>query len=190
MPSTDRALRMIEASRADLDLVSSLLGSPSDAEAAMALGMLRGQLNDPELVALTNLRELIMELPEAPFRTGLDLAILVTLAGYEDTGHSYRALHESDHGLYGLEFVGRGNRCERILIHTAGGRFDLCGEGEDALDPTMLALLMSHPTILDRVLEALEHLGIPLEPTFYLSVEDFLSEHRAAAASEVLGSLF
>ncbi len=49
--------------------------------------------------------------------------------------------------------------------------------------------LAPYPT-LDALLEALEVLGLPLCPPFYLTVEDFLAEHGAAAASAAFEELF
>ena len=168
----------------DHDVVATLLTSRSRAEAVLAFSVLRETLPEDSLLFLINLRELIEELPEPPFWVAGDLALLHDVLGYEDTGRSYRMRFESDHGVFGLEFVGANTTCEAVAVHTLGQRFLLHGDSDDFLDQRFITLLLHHPDLLDRLLEAMELLGVPLSPEFYLSPEDFLAEHAASAAAE------
>lgn len=191
MPRTERAINEIEAREADLELCAALLMSPSDAKAAVAFHLLRGVLPDRALIMLCNLRELIAEMPETPFLSGAGLEVLQRADDYEFTGRSFRKLFESDHGVYGLEFIGTGKLCDGILVHTAAARFAFRGGGNPGvLDAEILQVLVNHPSLLDEMLSALESLGWPLEPKIYITLDDFAAEHARAAASETFGELF
>lgn len=196
MATTRRAMHEIENSQADLDLVAALLMSPSAAEAAIAFNLLRDCVSERHLTMLVNLREVLAEIPEAPFRTGEALDVLEAAGGYEATGRSYRRLFESAHGVFGIEFLGQANTCTGVVVHTAVSRYHLTRSHDvpdgatDAIDAALLALFVNHAILLDAIIEALALLGCPLEPTIYVTADDFIAEHRAQAASEVLGELF
>jgi len=189
MADTRRAMRVLEGSDADAQLVRSLLVADSQSEATIAFVLLRGTIDDPELLLLANLREVLAELPSVPFRTGEVLDMLTRADRYEDTGRSYRRVFETSDGVFGLEFVGRGHECTDIAVHTPDARRSLRAT-EGTLDTQMLALFVKHRILLDAVLEALGLLGLPMEPTIYLTVDDFLADHAAATASEAIDELF
>jgi len=190
MADTRRAMHAITDSGADPQLVAALLSAVSDSDAVVSFSLLRGTIPDEQLVMLANVREVLFELPEQPFRTGVDLALLARTGEYEDTGRSYRRRFEGTHGVFGLEFVGRGNLCDRIVLHTPASRFELHPKGGYCLDAETITLFVHHRIMLDALLEALELLGITLAPVFYVTAEDFLAEHRAAAAAEAFDKLF
>jgi hypothetical protein len=179
---------MLEFEQADLDLVETLLTSRSDADALVAYSALRLTLPARAIVMLANLREIILELPSPPFVTGTGLDALER-AGYEASGTSYRKLFESDHGMYGVEFLGEGTLCRGIAIATASARLYLHPGVENVLDAQLLAVVVNHNTVLDSLLEGLQLIGYPLEPKIYVSVDDFVREH-ASAAGAVFGELF
>jgi hypothetical protein len=182
-------MHVLEGSEADVDLVESLLVAGSPAEATIAFTLLRGTIDESKLLMLANLREVLAVLPSVPFRTGEALDVLSRAGGYEDTGRSYRRLFETDAGVFGVEFVGCAHECSEIAIHTPQARRSLrTDEGE--LDGHMLPLFVKHGILLDAVLEALGLLGLPMEPPIYLTVDDFLAEHGAEAASAAMGELF
>lgn len=190
MADTQRALETLEATQADLELVETLLTARSDAEAALAYSLLKSSFSDRALIMLANVREVISELPDPPFVTGTGLDALEHAAEYEPTGHSYRRLFESDHGMFGIEFIGGGTLCEGIVIHTASSRLNLHGDERTVVDHTMLQVLVHHGVLLDALLEALQILGYPLDPEIYVSADDFMKEHGAAAAGHAFGELF
>lgn len=190
MADTQRALAALDATQADLELVETLLTARSDAEAVLAYSLLRSSFDDRPLVMLANLREVISELPDPPFVTGTGLDALESAADYESTGHSYRRLFESDHGMFGLQFVGGGTLCEGIVIHTATSRLNLHGDERTSVDHAMLQVLVHHGVLLDALLEGLQILGYPLDPKIYVSADDFVKEHGAAAAGQAFGELF
>lgn len=189
MPDTQRALEQIPDDL-DFELIETLLTSRSDAEAVIAYGLLRENLPERALLMLANLREVIALLPEAPFISGTGLDALERAADYEFTGRSYRRLFESDHGLFGLEFVGEGTLCESIVVHTATSRYALRGDVHVTIDHQMLLVVVNHHVLLDAILEGLQTLGYVLEPPIYVTVDDFPNEHGTSAAVQALGDLF
>jgi len=183
-------MQSIENSNADPELVTSLLSSRSDTEAVVAFTLLRGTISERGLLMIANLRELLEVLPIGPFRTGESLEILERAGGYENTGRSYRRVFDSSQGVFGVEFLGTANDCGGVLIHTLAGRRAFGGSDTATIDEALLALLVDHGILLDALLEALELLGSPLDPTIYVTADDFLAEHGAAAAREAFDELF
>ncbi|MDR3685921.1 MAG: hypothetical protein P4L93_03030 [Coriobacteriia bacterium] len=190
MATTRRVMQTLAAANVDFELVSSLLSANSDAEATVALTLLRDGLTDRELIEIANLRELLNELPVKPFRTGESLEMLQRAGGYEFTGRSYRRLFDSSQGVFGIEFLGEVRDCEGIVVHTPQGRRRLCSAGGTRVDESLLPLLVDHGILLDAILEALELLGSPLDPAIYMTVNDFLAEHGAGTMRDAIGSLF
>lgn len=186
MASTRHAMYVLEEERVDFELASTLVSASSDAEAMIALSLLRDTLGDRHLTMLVNLREVLIEMPVGPFSTGADLEILALACGYEDTGRSYRRRFESNHGVFGLEFVGRSRTCEAIVVHTPASRFELCRNADHELGAETLAIFANHAILLDAALEALMQLGLSLNPKIYLCADDFIGEHQAAGRSAVM----
>ena len=189
MADTRRVMHVLEGCGADAELVGSLLAAVSDSEATTAFTLLRGTIEERELLILANLREVLAELPTVPFRTGEALDLLSRAGGYDDTGRSYRRLFETDAGVVGVEFVGRGNQCSEIAVHTPEVRRPL-RTGEGGLDRRMLVLFVRHRILLDALLEALGLLGLALEPTIYVTVDDFVDDHHVAAATKAIDARF
>lgn len=183
-------MHVLEDEHIDLELASTLVSARVDADALIAFSLLRGTTSDAHLVMLANLRELLLVMPEAAFHTACDLDILSRGCDYEDTGRSYRRRFESDHGVFGLEFMGRGNYCEGVLVHTPASRFELYGHGYHELNAETLAIFANHAILLDAVIDGLEQLGWPLEPKIFLGVEDFIAEYAAEAAANAVQELF
>lgn len=190
MASTRRAMHLLDDERIDLDLASTLISAQSDADALFAFSLLRGTTSDRHLVMLANLRELLLVMPDCPFRTACDLDVLSRGCDYEDTGRSYRRRFESDHGVFGLEFVGRDNHCDAVVVHTPASRFELCGHGYHELNAETLAIFANHAILLDAAIDALEQIGWALDPKIFLSVEDFYTEYAAGAAVRAVHELF
>ena len=181
---TRRVMRTIQSVQADPELVTAFLAARSSAEATVAYAVLRETLPDCEMLQLANLRALIGELPVGPFRTGESLDILERAAGYEFTGRSFRRIFDSRRGVFGLEFLGAVRECEGIAVHTPAGRRMLVGSEDEQIDEAILPLLVDHAILLDAILEALGLLGCPLEPSIYVSIDDFALENPAAGACE------
>lgn len=189
MATTRKAMRTIESISADPDLLESVLVARSESEAAVAFSLLRYSLSDSELLQIINLRELLRVLPTAPFRTGEALEMLERAAGYENTGRSYRRRFESTPGVFGVEFLGAGHACRGIVVHTPAGRHKLAGGRRSTVSEDLLPVLVAHAIVLDAVLEALELLGTPMNPTIYLAADDYLAENNRSI-KDAFGELF
>ena len=190
MADTRRAMQAITVSAADPALTAALLSATSDSEAVYAFSLLRGTIPDEHLLMLANLRELLGELPVLPGRVGEDLELLARVGGYEDTGRSYRRRFDSVTGAFGLEFLGRAKLCEGLVVHMPSGRYLLRSSKGYRLDIEVISLFVSERILLDAALEALELLGFPMSPVIYVTADDFLAEHGAAAAAEAFDELF
>ena len=190
MADTRRAMHAITTSNADPALTAALLSADSDSDAVYAFSLLRNTIPDEHLLMLANLRELLFELPEPPFRVGEDLDLLERVGGYEDTGRSYRKRFDSTTGVFGLEFLGRTKLCDGIVVHTPSSRQMLRGSTGYRLDGEIIGLFVSQRILLDALLEALGLLGLPMSPKIYMTPDDFLAEHGAAAAAKAFDELF
>jgi len=188
--TTRRAMGTIESAKADPELLTSLLSSRSESEAAVAFTLLRYSLSESDLMRLANLREIVRLLPTAAFRSGEGLEMLERAGGYEYTGRSYRRAFESAQGVFGVEFIGGGHDCRGVVVHTPRGRQALVGDERCIVKPKLLTLIVDHRILLDAIIEALELLGSPLAPPIYVSAEDFLAEHRVATMRDTFGGLF
>jgi hypothetical protein len=183
-------MHALTSSCADAELTAALLSAESDADAVYAFSLLRGTIPDDHLLMLANLRELLSEVPQMPSWVAEDLDLLERVGGYEDTGRSYRRRFETIRGAFGLEFVGRTKLCEGIYVHTPSGRYLLTGTHGYRLDARVIGLFVSERIMFDALLEAFALLGYPMSPTIYLTADDFLAEHGAAAVADALGDTF
>jgi hypothetical protein len=188
--TTRKAMGTIQSAQADPDLLTSLLSSRSESEAAVAFSLLRYSLSERELMQIANLREVIRLLPTGPFRAGESLEILERASTYEFTGRSYRRVFDSAKGVFGVEFLGVDHYCRGIVIHTPRGRKLLSGTDWAIVDASLLPLIVEHRILLDAILEALELLGCSLAPSIYVTVDDFMSEHGGTIVSQTFGPPF
>ena len=179
----------IEVTENDRQLVAEVLCACDDTDAAFALTLLNDSLPERALLALANLRSAVRQLPDPPFLTELPLGTLVS-HGYEHTGRSYRMLFESDHGVFGVEFVGDGRVVEAVLVHTANSRCKLGSLEAAGVEGDVVQVLLNHPSLSAHLGEALEALGRPVERHEYRSSAEFLGEHAAGTAGRCVGELF
>jgi len=186
MPPVSRDLDALAHVPADRDLVAEFLTTRSEVNAELAYLTLSRLLDGIELLALTNVRELLQDLPETPFHTGAELSMLARSLGYEPTGYSYRMRFEDDPStVFGLEFVGGGLTCDLVVLHTMNTRYPIHGTSEYVLDPGVMHALITQPALMQRLLEAYEALGIGITPRFYMQADEYVLEHAAAAVEDL-----
>lgn len=184
-----KGLHELAQAPGDREMLATLLTARSSAEAALAFSLLQESLPREQLVFLANVRETLVSLPEGPFTPGESLELLVGVLDFEDTGTSYRRLYEDDSGLFGIEFLGRDKFCRGIVLRSINARCELTGDEQDFVDPVLVDLVLEHPGLLDHLGEALQVIGVAVEPTLYATVADYLSE-QAAVAVAALNELF
>lgn len=173
----------------DRALVADTLSASDDASATLALHLLRGALSERSLVVLANLREVLRVLPGIPFFTLRPLSCLESL-GYEATPRSYRQIFDTEASLFGIELVGQGQVVEALVIHTSDGRHTLGTPPDPIVDDEVARVMICDPGLALRLLEALEELGLGVEPHPYAQLDEYLSVHGAQAAGLAFGELF
>ncbi len=170
-------------------LARVLMNSRSAAEANLALALLREQIPDAGLVEMANIRELLAAIPIPPFATGCELTMLARVLDYEVTDTGVRQAFDSDEGVFGLEFVGEGNRIDKILALTVAGRAEIIAAEDELLGDRAVEMILHYGAIADRLIEAMLVLGVQFSPRFYLSVSDYVMENARSSSLE-LGGLF
>ncbi len=172
----------------EAELARMVVNARSAAEMQLALGVLRGELAEGELLDLANVRESLADVPVPVFRTGAELSMLERVAGWAWEGRALRAECTSTAGAYGLEFVGDGNAVEEIAVWVGDERFSWHEKdsGEFVTEQVLEAIL-EHDTLFDTVVEALRLLGVGYLPRFHMSLEEFTLENVADGIAELNG---
>jgi len=173
---------------ADPDLVRVLLNSTSWVEASLAVELLAETVPERALVTATNIREAIKELPRCPMRMATDFERLSRVVSLERDGMGWSRIYEDAEGDYIIELLGDGNYCYDIVIHTDDGTLMWMPRShqEDYLNPDVIDLIMSRPTVLRNVIDLLEAMGQTFYPIFYLSIEDWRQEYAETIFAEVV----
>lgn len=163
-----------------------LLSARSAAEASLAATLLSGELPERDVVRIANIREFISELPMPPFAVSGELSLLVRALSYEPTDTGARQAFDCDGGVFGIEFTGEGNAVERIILVTAEGKVEFKATGAEILDPAAVELLLHYEELADRLVEALQVLGVPITPRFYLNMADYVLDNAAQSAADLM----
>ncbi len=171
------------------DLVRVLVNSRSAVEASLAVVMLRDRMSERDLVSLCNLRELIAVLPAVPFTAPSELSALERMLGYERIGASFSLVVRRERALWGLEFVGDGNRVDSIVLHAENVRIPLAIHDGDFIDPAAIDALLADEVLGTALVDALHALGVDISPKFYMSVTDYVLENTVAVLDDI-GGLF
>lgn len=165
----------------DGPLMRAVLNAVSPAETGFALGLLAERIPHRTLVAALNLRETLVELPEAPFQMRVDFETLARIVDLTRRGLSWiKCVREHD-PVIEIELLGQGNLVYDIGVRR-GERSSLLKPGPikgDIIRPDALALVLAGPELLEAVIELTNDMGMVHNPRFYLSVEDWQMEHAA-----------
>jgi len=167
------------------DLVCVLVNSRSSAEAALAASILRLRVPDAHIVSLCNLRELLSEIASTPLVVPERLEMLGRLLGYQRDGDSWSLRMGGCDRARMIEFIGDGNRVDTIVLHAGDLKIPLTGVDSDFHSTEAAQALLADTEWCDGLLEALSALGLPVTPRFYMSVNDYMSEHAGAALSDI-----
>jgi len=175
------------------ELVRSTLNSTSPAEVNLALGILSNDIRDRDLVTLVNLREVLAELPSTPMPMPMDFASLAGIAGYETDGAvASRCYDDEAAAPFDLVLLGEGNLCYDLVVRVDGASvyWTEHADSPHLIHPEALELVLARETLLQRVVELVDAMGLPVNPRFYLSLEDFRLEHVEDAFDDLLHGLF
>lgn len=170
----------MQANSDDAPLVRAVINAVSASETGFALGLLGERIPHRTLVAGLNLREILYELPEAPFQMRVDFEMLARISGLERRGLSWvRRLDDTDDSPAEIEVLGQGNLVYDIGVRL-DGRSSLLKPGPikgDVVRPDALGILLAEPRLLYAVIELTNDMGMVHNPRFYLSVDDWQMEH-------------
>jgi hypothetical protein len=170
------------------ELFAVLLNATSAAEANLALEVLRGLVPERALVSACNLREVLRELPRAPFSMRCDEETLARSAGLtRDIAVLGKVLADGTE----LAVTTAGNLVLDVIVKRGGKKFYLSPipEGEEFVSAGVVEAMMESECLLDELIDLVKAMGLVFNPKFYLSVEDYLLEY-AADTMAALGELF
>lgn len=175
------------ASTGDGGLLRTLVNSVSTIEAGMALGILRDSgVSDRTLIKALNLREALIELPASPFPMRTDFESLARVCELTNRLGCYHRDYISAEGRYRIELLGQGNLCYDMVVSTGRKRAFLkpAPIGVDYVRPEALEILFDKGDMLREIVAIVRAMQLVFNPSFYMSVDDWLMEH---AAESVIG---
>jgi hypothetical protein len=174
--------------RSDPDLIRVVLNATSWVEANLGVELLSESVPARTLVTFANVREALKELPRCPMGMAIDFEGLARVWELEREGHAWVRDFEDPAGDYSVVLLGEGNHLYDIVIR-ADGRTLMwmpeCSE-DDFLNPDVIDLVMERATMLDNVIGLVQAMGLPFNPMFYMSVEDWRQEYAQVVFDEVL----
>lgn len=164
------------------ELLRDLVNSVSQVEAGLALGILRDRgVADRTLVKALNLREILVEMPASPFPMRIDFDTLARINELFHRMGSYHKNFEDGEGRYFVELLGQGNLCYDMVVGIGNkkGFLKPAPVGADFIRPEALDLLLSREEMLREIILIVHSMEVVFNPTFYMSVDDWLMEHAA-----------
>ena len=166
-------------STSDAAMIKILLNSTSHAEANFALEVLKERIPERSLVTACNLREAIKDVPRCPIAMAVDFDQLTGIWELERVHNSWKRSFEDPGGDYDIYLLGEGNQCYDIAVRSESGTalwLPLDPE-EDLIAQRAMDLVMSRETLLRNVVDLTQAMGLPFNPTFYLSLHDWHLEY-------------
>jgi len=172
-------LRPFAAQGEETDLVRVVLKAASDLETRIALGMLKLYVPDRQLVIAVNLREVLRELPRTPLPMAVDFESLARIAGLSRVKNTYTRRYDDPRGTFELVVLGEGNMCYDIVLKAeeASAYWSPDPSDDDFVSAKALQLLLSRDTLLDRMIELVQSMGLVFNPPLYHSLREWMLEH-------------
>lgn len=171
----------------EADMLKIVLNSTSNAEANFAIDVLKDRIPSRSLVTACNLREAIKDLPRCPIAMAVDFEQLERIWEMERVENSLCRSFDDPGGAYDIVLLGQGNLCYDIAIRTQATTvlWLALDPGEDLISHKAMDLVMSHETLLRNVVDLEQAMGLPFNPTFYFSLEDWHLEYAGTIFSEL-----
>jgi hypothetical protein len=181
----------VRADSEDGSLIRAIINSTSVTEVGVAVGLLCDAVSRRTLVSALNLREILAELPSAPFAMAVDFASLSRIASLERRGQSWVKRLSVGPRAPEIEVIGQGNLCYDMVVRIGeASSFLKPGPvGADFIKPDALELCLESEDLLRGVIELTRNMGVVQNPRFYITVEDWLTEH-AEESMRGLADLF
>lgn len=170
------------------DLMRVAMNARSLTEANLAFELLRELIPEKACVAVCNVREVLRELPIAPFAMRVDEPTLVATLGLTAGVASLEKHFDDDTGYSVLT---AGNLVMDLVVHGRGERFywNPSYGNDDLVDPGALDIAVRSDRLLPGLIELADGMGLVCNPKFYLSTSDWHLEH-ASDMFNGLGELF
>lgn len=171
----------------DPDLHRVALNAASWVEANLAVELLAESVPEKTLVTVANLREALKELPRCPMPMPLDLESLAGVWELEREGAAWVRRFADEADGHEVLLLGDGNLCYDIVVR-AGGRTVMWmpNNHDDYLNPDVIDLVVERPTLLANIVDLHQAMGLPFNPMFYLSLEDWRQEYAQDIFEAVL----
>jgi hypothetical protein len=165
------------------ELLRTLVNAGSLAEAGFALSLVRDIMPERAVMTALNLREVLLELPAAPFVMAVDAATLEGALGLE-RDHSSYVLHGNG---FRIDVLAEGNFCFDIVLKVGDESAFLktSPAGEDIVRPAAYEILMNTEGALERVIELVTTMGLVYNPRLYFTVDEWLGENALDTMSEL-----
>jgi hypothetical protein len=156
-----------------------MLMAASDLEARIALGMLKLYVPDRQLVTAINLREVLRELPRTPMPVAVDMEALGRIARMTKAKNAYERRFADRLGDFSLVVLGEGNMCYDIVVRAEDSTayWSPDPSDDDFLSSKALQLMLSRDSLLDRMIELTQSMGLVFNPPIYHSLREWMMEH-------------
>ena len=167
------------------ELFHSILNAASAIEVNLALDILRDTIPERTLVTAVNLREVLQSLPSFPCSMAVDDETLARVAGLQkDRLAWYKPLGS---GL-GLSVTTAGNFCFDLIVQDGDDAMFLTPfpQGSEIVNPRIIAAIMRHEGLLERVVELVIDMGVVFSPQPYMSLEDWSLDHAQAVMDDLI----
>jgi len=172
----------------DPDLHRVALNAISWVEANLAVELLAESVPEKALVTVANLREALKELPRCPMPMPVDLESLSDIWDLDREGAAWVRRFEDEVDGHEILLLGDGNHCYDIVVR-AGGRTVMWmpkDRDDDFVNPDVIDLVIARPSLLASVVDLHQAMGLPFNPMFYLSLEDWRQEYAQDIFEAVL----
>jgi hypothetical protein len=165
------------------DLLRTLVNAGSLAEAGFALSLVRDIMPERTVMTALNLREVLLELPAAPFVMAVDTAVLEDSLGLERDCSSY-VMHGDG---FRIDVLAEGNFCFDIVLKVDDQSVFLktSPAGDDIVKPAAYEVLMNTDGALERVIELVMAMGLVFNPRLYFTVDEWLGENALDTMTEL-----
>lgn len=168
------------------ELLRTLVNAGSLAEAGFALSLVRDAMPERTIMTALNLREVLLELPAAPFVMAVDAATLTGTLDLERDCSSYVMRC----GDFRIDILAEGNFCFDIVLKQGDRSAFLktSPAGEDIVRSAAYEMLMNTDGALERVIELVAAMGLVFNPRMYFTIDEWLGENALDTMTELWGA--
>ena len=130
-------------------------------------------------ISLLNMRSILSEIPELPFRIGVSADEFSRAGGFSSVGSDtyLKEISHSSRFYYIMEVVASGNQCEDIRISRDFDVFSISSDQSSLTsNPKFLRWFLENDDSLTDVKSLLLDMGMPFNPRVYSNIENYFYE--------------